>query len=141
MDGENSNTTNKLEDLAEKSTNKGVTANYIVACQALRDDIFAFFSSKFEIMQKEIISLKKEVEKCNQREEVLMKRITALTSNTVPNGDSQNKDDIYLVGSSILREIKSDDIVNGTVQGSNFKFELDRQMLLVKIHLTGSQKI
>ena len=67
-------------------------------------------------MLKQIISLKKEVEKCKQREEVLMNRITSLTSITVPNGDSQNKDDIYLVGSLILKEIKSDDIANGTVK-------------------------
>ena len=48
----------KLEDLAENSSQKnGTPAHYIVASQALKDDLIAFMSVKFDLMQKEINSL------------------------------------------------------------------------------------
>ena len=35
--------------------------------------------------------------------------------NQIPK-EPKNKDDVYIMGSSILREVRSDDIVNGTVK-------------------------
>ena len=103
----------KLDDLAGQ---KGPsTPHYIPANQALRDDLTAFLSLKFEFLVKKLMYLKDEVKKCHQRELKLEQQIQLLTSKTALNVPP-TKNDIYLVGSSILREVRSDDLVNGTVK-------------------------
>ena len=105
----------KLEDLAEKSSQKnGTPAHYIVASQALKDDLIAFMSVKFDLMQKEINSLKDEVKKSRQRETDLQNQIASLQSKHKT--DLNDKNDIYMVGSSILREVRPTDLLNGTVK-------------------------
>ena len=106
----------RLEDLAEKSANRnGTTAHYLVANQALKDDLIGFLSAKFDALQEQINGLKLEVTQSRQRELDLRKQIEQIQSEkgakNVP-----DKSEIYLVGSSILREVLPTDIENGTVK-------------------------
>ena len=42
---------NRLEDLAEKFVNRnGTTAHYLVANQALKEDLISFLSAKFDAL-------------------------------------------------------------------------------------------
>ena len=104
-----------LEELADKSAQRsGNTANYISANQALFHDLTMFISSKFNLLQKEISDLKEEVRKSHQREMLLEKEIDLLKSKS--RSDSNSKQDIFLIGSSILREVQPSDLLNGTIK-------------------------
>ena len=63
----------RLEDLAEKSSQRGSTANYITATQALRDDLIDFMKANFEEMQILINNLKEEVRESKARESELIR--------------------------------------------------------------------
>jgi lysophospholipase L1-like esterase len=108
----------KLDELAERSANKnsGVSANYIIANQALRGDLFSMITMKFSNMEKQITNLQKEVKKSRERETKLEMMVADLKKNQVKSCDPPNKQDLFLVGSSVLREVRADDITNGTVQ-------------------------
>ena len=66
-------------------------------------------------MQKEIIQLKNEIIKSRETESKLLKVIEEMKVNQITK-EPNLKDDVYIIGSSILREVRSDDIVNGTVK-------------------------
>ena len=52
----------KLDELATKSTkSNGITPHYILANHALKDDLLTFLTDKFDNMQCQINSLKKEI--------------------------------------------------------------------------------
>ena len=108
----------KLEDLAQKSSQKngGTTAHYISANIALRDDLLLFMSAKFESLQNQINSLKDEVKKSRQREADLLQQVKRLSMGKEANTQPSNKDNIYMVGSSILREVRQSDLKNGKVK-------------------------
>ena len=121
----------KLDDLAEKSAQKngGTSAHYIAANQALRDDLAVLISNKFDTLINEMKIIKTELTECRaklneakDRELRLLEKVTALENTHkqigLPNNpiSCTDKKDFYLVGSSILREIRVDDISNGTVQ-------------------------
>ena len=107
----------KLEDLAEKSANKngGSTAHYISANQALRDDLVDFLKSNFEYLHKQIAELKEEVKESRAKEAELTQEIKSLRSQCI-SSKPPSKHDVYMVGSSILREVKSGDLKNGYVK-------------------------
>ena len=105
-----------LEDLAEKFSQKnGTPAHYIIANKALKDDLIDFLNSKFDCMQQEIIQLKNEIIKSRETKSKLLKVIEEMKVNQIPK-EPNLKDDFYIIGSSILREVRSDDAVNGTVK-------------------------
>jgi hypothetical protein len=107
----------KLEDLAEKSSQKGTTACYIAANIALRDDLLGFMCTKFDSLQNQISLLKDEVKESRQRELVLQEQIKNLSKTHDSNEqDSTDSNDIYMIGSSILREVQQDDLLNGRVK-------------------------
>ena len=116
-------TPSKLDKLSEKSANKnGQTANYINACQALRDDIISVINMKMAGMAKELTSVKENLKICKSellqsknREEELLKRISLLEKPSVNETakPAVSRDDFYLVGSSLLREVEESDILNG----------------------------
>ena len=103
-------TPSKLNELSEKSANKnGQTANYINACQALRDDIISVINRKMAGMAKELTSVKEDLKICKSellqsknREEELLKRISLLEKPSVNETvkPAVSIDDFYLVGSS-----------------------------------------
>ena len=101
----------KLEDLAEKSGNKNgcSTAHYISANQALRDDLVDFLKSNFECLHKQIAELKEEVKESSAKEAELTQEIKSLRSQCI-SSKPPSKHDVYLVGSSILPEVKSGDL-------------------------------
>ena len=69
----------KLEDLAEKSAQKnGSTAHYIQANQALKDDLTAYISSKFDMLHTEINNLKDEILELHKRESALLNEVKIL---------------------------------------------------------------
>ena len=108
----------KLDDLAEKSAQKnGTTAHYIIVNQALKEDLITFLAHKFDRMQEEINLLREEVKTSRQREQQLEKQIASIRASKT-NRDYQMpcKEDIYLVRSSVLREVNHDDLLNGTVK-------------------------
>ena len=107
----------KLDDLAIKVTkSNGTTPHYIVAHQALKDDLFEFLANKFDSMQNKIASLKNEIEKSRKRENDLEEQIKNLKQKNIQAGGIPDKNEIYLVGSSILREVPEDDILKGSVK-------------------------
>ena len=92
---------------------------------ALRDDILSVLSVKLDSLMNEITSVKQELSNCKEelkasavRENKLLERISALEKNEpgTVNSNSGNKDDFYVVGSSLLREINDNDLVNGKVK-------------------------
>ena len=107
----------KLDDLALKVTkSNGTTPHYIVAHQALKDDLFEFLATKFDSMQNQIASLKNEIERSRKRENDLEEQIKNLKQKNIQAGGIPDKNEIYLVGSSILREVREDEILNGSVK-------------------------
>ena len=116
-------TPSKLDELSEKSANKnGQTANYINACQALRDDIISVINMKMAGMAKELTSVKEDLKICKSellqsknREEELLKRLSLLEKPSVNETvkPAVSRDDFYLIGSSLLREVEESDILNG----------------------------
>ena len=126
----------KLDDLAEKSAQKngGSTAHYITANQALRDDLVSFMTSSFSKLQQQIIELKEEVKQSRAKEEILMKEIKALKSQmgeTIP-----SKNDIFLVGSSVLREVKPNDIKNCYIKSISGGKVKDMKQCIKTLELT-----
>ena len=59
MDGENSRL-NELADCSEQK-NGGTSAHYIMANQALRDDLLSFMGTKFDKIMSEITQLRNEI--------------------------------------------------------------------------------
>ena len=59
----------KLDELAEKSAGKnaGSTAYYILANQALHDDVFAMFESKLTLLMDHVIKLNDKVATCEKK--------------------------------------------------------------------------
>ena len=115
----------KLDELADKSANKngGNPAHYIHANQALRDDIFAFISAKTDKLLLEILNLKTKLELCETKlsesettEIKMLQHIASLENKLVyTNSQTTSKNDFFLVGSSILRDVHKNDLLNGTV--------------------------
>ena len=64
----NKGPSSKLDELAEKSAGKngGSTAHYILANQALRDDVFAMFESKLTLLMDHVIKLNDKVATCQK---------------------------------------------------------------------------
>ena len=56
----------RLDELAGKSAQKngGISANYIAANQALRDDLVEYLESKFSMLQTELQNVKEELVNC-----------------------------------------------------------------------------
>jgi lysophospholipase L1-like esterase len=116
LENPNPDAKSKLEELADKSAlkNHGSTAHYIVANQALKEDLLVFLNEKFACMQREINQLKSEIQNSRKTETELLNKIEVLSANQAP--QKPNRDEIYIVGSSVLREIRDEDIVNGTIK-------------------------
>ena len=122
----------KLNELAETSARKngGTTAHYVTANQALRDDIYTFLTSQFNTVvnqittrKSDLMSVKSELAECkvmlaesNKREKCLLDKITTIEKSGVLCSSEKNKDDFYIVGSSLLREVRDSDIKNGAVK-------------------------
>ena len=103
----------KLDELADKSSSKsGTTANYIAADQALRNDIFAYIDIKIDPLLQEIKSLKNKLSEVEAKLQEAHARETQMSLQTT---DNTSKKDFFIVGSSILRAVRPDDIINGTV--------------------------
>ena len=82
----------KLDDLAIKVTkSNGTTPHYIVAHQALKDDLFEFLATKFDSMQNQIASLKNEIEKSRKRENDLEEQIKNLKQKIFKQVEYQTK--------------------------------------------------
>ena len=130
MDGENS----RLNELADRSAQKngGTSAHYITANQALRDDLVSFMGTKFDKITSEIAQLRNEItqvktelvecktklSEASNREKCLLQKVSVLENanvTTKPSADS-TKEEFNVVGSSILREVKGTDIINGVVK-------------------------
>jgi lysophospholipase L1-like esterase len=114
----------KLDELAEKSAGKhgGCSAHYIIANQALRDDVFAMIDNKIAPLMDVMFDIKNKLQKCQTeleeskvREKALVAKVTALEIK-INKDDDVSPNDYYIVGSSILREVRSDDISNGHVK-------------------------
>ena len=83
----------KLNELSDKSADKngGPSANYLLAFQALRDDLLTMFNSKFDSLTQEIATIKQDLTICNEelkasteRELNLLKQISKQAQNTNP---------------------------------------------------------
>ena len=100
---------NRLKELAEKSAqkNRGSTAHYIAANQALKEDLIDFLNEKFYGIQQEINDLKEEIKQIRVREINLKSKCR---------NQNLSQQDVYLVGSSILREVKPNDLKNEYVK-------------------------
>ena len=69
------------------------------------------------MLHTEINNLKDEILELHERESALLNEVKILKeSNITKSGTQGSKDEIYLVGSSILKEVRTDDLVNGTVK-------------------------
>ena len=110
--------------MAEKSAqkNNGNTALAITTNQALLHDILAFLQPKLECIVKELADSKEEVAKCNKRlvesnarEIKLLERINSLESKFYCTRNV--KEQVYVIGSSVLREMKKNDIVSSISGG------------------------
>ena len=124
----------KLDELAERSAfkNGGTSANYITANQALRDDITLLLNAQFgsvlseiQALKDDISSLKVELSECKSkldestvREKCLLEKITSMENDKIvdPNNRKCAKDEFYIVGSSILREVRDTDVINRRVK-------------------------
>ena len=121
----------KLNELSDKSAHKngGSSANYLLACQALRDDLLTMFNTKFDSLTQEIATIKQDLVICKEelkasteRELNLLKQISKLQAqNTNPDqgemgNNAQSKPDFYIVGSSVLREATDGDFTNASVK-------------------------
>ena len=117
----------KLDQLSEKSAqkNRGSAAHYIVANVALRDDLLSILSVRFDSLMNDITSVKQELSSCKEelkasavRENKLLERISALEKNEpgTVNTNSSNKDDFYVVGSSLFQVISDIDLANFKVK-------------------------
>ena len=124
----------KLNELAERLTqrNGGSSQNYIVATQALRDDPVSFLNTKLTSviqettsMKTEIITLKTELSECKiklqkseESEAQVLEKLVAMekrNSKLVKNTDDP-KEDYYIVGSSLSKEVRETDISNGVTK-------------------------
>ena len=65
-------------------------------------------------MQQELNDLKEEIKQSRAKEVELLREINTLKSKCRNQNSSQQ--DVYLVGSSILREVKPNDLTNGYVK-------------------------
>ena len=114
--------TSKLDDLADKSASKnGNTAYYLETNQALHDDIRKILEVQISPLMEQISDLNEKVSTCPKqleeskiREKQLLAKVNIL-ENILSKDDVGTKDDYYVVGSSILREVRSDDISDGKV--------------------------
>ena len=69
----------KLDELASKSTkSNGITPHYILANQALKDDLLSFLTDKSDNMQCQINALKREIVSSRKREQQLEEQIKIL---------------------------------------------------------------
>ena len=115
--------TSKLDELAEKSANK-TTAQYILANQTLRDDLFTMLNLKLDPMiqmigelQTKLSACERKIEESNERENVMLSKIKHLENKLRLSSkcSADDEDGYYLVWSSTLREVQSNDIINGNV--------------------------
>ena len=126
--------TSKLNELADHSTQKndGPT-HYITANQVLRDDVCQFMNTKFDLILNEVATLKNELytvkhdlldcknklAESNTREKCLLEKLTAvekLVATDVPRSTDNSKYGFYIVGSSLLGEVKDANVTNGVVK-------------------------
>ena len=114
----------KLNDLSEKSAQKngGSSAQYIQATLALRDDLISVMNLKFDSIHHELNIVKQELQSCKEslkaskeREIQLLKRLESFEG-TQKRQSENVKEDFYLVGSSILRDVRDSDISNAKVK-------------------------
>lgn len=130
----------RLTELSDKCTGKNETT-VINVSQALLVDILNTLCPKFEALTREITAARAELKVCAQqldkaraREEQLLTKVDGLQAKVdgldakvdglekklsdQTNGQPEvsSKHSFYLIGSSILREIKPGDISNGTVK-------------------------
>ena len=115
----------KLNELAETSARKngGTTAHYVTANQALRADIYTFLTSQFNTvvnqittLKSDLMSVKSELAECKVMLAESNDKITTIEKSGVLCSSEKNKDDFYIVGSSLLREVRDSDIKNGAVK-------------------------
>ena len=114
----------KLDDFAVKNAQKGgSTAHYITAAQALRDDLLEYLRPILAEISKEIKNSKEELVRCKQELQESKKREEELKVQNLckwiglhTTDKSTEKHEILMAGSSILREVRDEDIVNGTVK-------------------------
>lgn len=124
----------KLEELANKSAQKssgGTPAHYISANQALRDDLCGFIKRELSAVLQVATNLQKQLTECQdelkasaEREKALIERLDKLEGkhngsvrkvNDKPVAKPDSKE-VYLIGSSILRDVRAGDIINGQVK-------------------------
>ena len=111
----------RLNELAEKSALKsGSPAHYINVNQALFQDMFHFLIPKIDHLcsllseTRKVMKCKTELIESKAREDALLKRVKTLEENLrLKNNNSSypsKKDEYYIVGSSIIREIRAQDL-------------------------------
>ena len=125
LNGTMTGMTSKLDELAIKSSQKGgVPAHYITANQALRDDLMNFVEAKFTSICAIVTALQCELQTCNKklnesekRENILLDKIAGLEFKLgkLDGQNSGSQNDVLLIGSSVLREVRDTDIINGKV--------------------------
>ena len=67
------------------------------------------------VVKEELSKCQQELSIARQNEQLLLEKITVL-ENRVQMNQTKSNEDVYMVGSSILREVKQTDIVSGTVR-------------------------
>lgn len=117
--------TSKLDVLADKSAQRsGNAPNYIGVTQALRDDLKTLFLPQLTEILHVVNELKSELSKCQvelkksrENEALLLQKIKTIEKGfTSPSDEKSNSDGVYLVGCSILHEVKQNDILNEHVK-------------------------
>ena len=121
--------TSRLNELAEKSAsrNGGNSANYIGANQALRDDLVDYFETKFKIVTQELEKVNEKLNQCQNElksshiyEDKLQQEICLLKNSLrickCKEDKVNDSTEVCLIGSSLLREVRNDDIIKGEVK-------------------------
>ena len=144
----------KLDELAEKSSqkNSGNVAGYISANQALRDDLRMIFKElmqpmieKISIMEESLQRCENELKQSSEREKKLLQRIQAMEKENINKTDktdiSADKDHFHILGTSLLREVYTDDILNGTVNSISGVLVKDIRDVIQKLENTPKNLI
>ena len=142
----------KLDELAEKSSQKNSVAGYISANQALRDDLRMIFKElmqpvieKISIMEESLQRCENELKQSSEREKKLLQRIQAMEKENINKTDktdiSADKDDFHILGTSLLREVYTDDILNGTVNSISGGLVKDIRDVIQKLENTPKNLI
>ena len=111
----------KLDEIVEKKT--GNTTQYLNATVALRDDLISYFDQKFTKLEKDIWETRKALERslnelktARDTEQQLRLRISELEGKVKDGPKTDLTNEFYIVGTSLFRDVRSDDVINGQVK-------------------------